>query len=246
MGDQLGPATEPEPREWGTSPGERRLSLGVSVPPEPARAALPQHYGLALLELLVVDPQYVFVSWEIPPAQLEQARSALGDAGFKQRQLELQLQDGDGVVLASQQLYGEDGRWFFRHDLAGRLVRAELGYRSESRFHSLNAAGPVQLPRNFMIEPAQYDELRVHYGTGPTGELVLVGASSHADEPWPELSLPAPAAADLAGGSPDQPGDSISGMPSSGGLGAPGSSAADRGLLTGAPDAGAPQGAGEK
>jgi hypothetical protein len=246
MGEQLGPTGEMEPREWGLSSGGRRLNLGVSVAPAPARAALPQSYGVALLELLVVDPHFVFISWEIPEAQLAQARSALGEAGFGQRQLELRLRDLAGAVLLSQQLYGEIGRWFFRHDFAGQMVRAELGFSSGGQFHSLNAAGPLQLPRDYMIEPEQYNELRVHYRLGPDGGLELTEASSHAGEPWPALSLPAPVF-DPAGGGPDRSAVVFSGMPSSTGLGFSSSAAADKNIEDGGlPVPGDPESAGEK
>jgi len=218
-GAQPGSTAEPGPREWGTSPGEHRLSLGVNVPPEPAGASLPQSYGLALLELLVVDPHYLFVSWEIPSAQLAQARAALGEAGYPQRQLELRLQDAAGAVLMGQRLYGEQGRWFIRHDLAGRLVRAELGFHGGLQFHSLNVTGPLQLPRNYIIEPAEYSELHVQYGSGPAGELRLAGTSSRPDLPWPELSLPAPVLAELTDAARERLDRLSSGMPTSPGLG---------------------------
>jgi hypothetical protein len=226
MGNQRETTSELQPREWGTSPGRRRLSLGVGLAPEPARAELPSAYGVPLLELLIVDPYFLFVSWEIPPSQLEQAAAELGAPGFEARQLELRVLAGaDGEVLARQRLYGETGRWFLRHGLAGRAIFALLGFNAGGRYCELNRTGVIQVPRDFMIEPAEYDELHVRYGSKPDGALVLEGLSRKSGASWPELDLPAPSLAELV----DIEDLSVSGgaMPSSPGAGMPTSPAPD-------------------
>lgn len=198
MGNQRESASELQRREWGTSPGRRRLSLGVGLAPEPARAELPSAYGLPLLELLVVDPYYLFVSWEIPPDQLERAAAQLGADRFGARRLELRLvAGGGGEILARQSLYGEVGRWFFRHGLTGRLVDAVLGYCAGAEFCELNRTGPVSLPRDFIIEPEHYEELHVRYGNGADGALALEGITRESGAPWPEVQLPVPSLAEL-------------------------------------------------
>jgi hypothetical protein len=188
---------------------------------------LPAAYDVPLLELLIVDPYYLFVSWEIPPAQLEQARAALGDKGFNRRQLELRLRGADGAgVLSRQALYGEIGRWFVRHDLTGRAITAELGFCADEQYYALNQAGPVDLPRDFIIEPEQFDELEVRYGSGSGGELVLEGLRRKENEPWPDVQLPAPRISELidleeaaAGAGGAMPSSPAAGLPASPGLG---------------------------
>jgi hypothetical protein len=161
---------------------------------------LPDRYGIPLFELLIVDTSYLFVSWEITPEQLAQAQSAMGDEAFAQRRLLLRIA-GEALPAEPQltiELFGEQGRWFIEHGLTGRCIVAELGYDTAGAFYLLQATGPLSLPRDFVIEPASYDELRVRYGRGETGELTLLGIESHEDTSWPAVSLPGPRAADLA------------------------------------------------
>lgn len=188
-------------RGWVTSPGTaRELKLGVSPAPPPARAALPERYGIPLFELLIVDTSYLFVSWEITPTQLTQVQSAMGDEAFAGRRLLLRIADETQPTepLLRRELFGEQGRWFIQHGLTGRSIVAELGFDAAGAFHRLQATGPLSLPRNFVIEPTGYDELRVRYGRGKTGELTLLGIDSHMDADWPAVSLPGPRASDLA------------------------------------------------
>jgi hypothetical protein len=188
-------------RGWATShDGGRELKLGVSPAPPPAREALPDRYGIPLFELLIVDTSYLFVSWEITPEQLAQAQSTMGEEAFAQRRLLLRIADEAQPTepLLVSELFGEQGRWFIQHGLAGRRIIAELGYDAAGAFHRLQSTGPLSLPRDFVIEPTGYDELRVRYGRGETGELTLLGIESHEDRGWPAVSLPGPRAADLA------------------------------------------------
>jgi len=180
-------------RDWVTSPGgARELKLGVSPAPPPAREALPDRYSIPLFELLIVDTSYLFVSWEITPGQLAQLQSSMGEGAFAQRRLLLRIaaEALPAEPLLTNELFGEQGRWFIQHGLAGRRIVAELGYEAIGAFHCLQATGSLSLPRNFVIEPSCYDELRVRYGRGKTGELTLLGIESHEDESWPAVSLP--------------------------------------------------------
>jgi hypothetical protein len=221
--------TEPDAKspfyDRGTSSGAHKLDLGIRRPPESARAALPQAYGIALLELLIVDPEYVFVSWEITAEQLDQTRENLGIRDFEQRRLIIRLRnaDNDGEILTEQELYGETGRWFIRHNLAGRRVTAELGFRPAQGFIRLSAAGPVELPRDFVVEPRQFEELHVQYGMGPTGELVIEGVRKREQDAWPEINLPLPSTTELAVQHGSGVQEASRGMPSSAEFGWPGS-----------------------
>lgn len=231
MVNRLESASEIPPFERGTSPGVLHVELGIGRAPEPVTAALPESYGLPLLELLIVDTEFAFVSWEITSDQLERARTELGATGFEQRQLVLRVRSANASdrIWAEQELYGERGRWFFRHQSAGMRVIAELGFRREDSFMQLQAAGPVELPRDTVIEPDQYDELHVRYGVGTTGEIMIESTNRLVQAHWPEVNLPQPApyelaaqrhpaAADSRRGLPSSPGPGLSGSPWSGGI----------------------------
>src|SRR5438105_1084051 len=66
-----------------------------------SRAELPQRYGIPLLELLVVDPQFIFISWEITQEQLDASRVALRE-DFARRRLQVVLSEAQsGAELAT-------------------------------------------------------------------------------------------------------------------------------------------------
>ena len=208
--------------------GRAHYELGISHAPQHSSQELPGHYNIPLFELLVVDPDYLFVSWEIPEDQLNQARESLGELSQRRLQVRLRAVDDGGRIHQSQELYGERGRWFFQHVLAGRWVTGELGFTCGGRFYLLNSAGPVCIPRNFTVEPGAFDELTVVYTTGATGELRISGIKRDADAPWPDKLPPGESYPQSARpgphphapvGTPDETG----GLPSSPGPGLPSS-----------------------
>ena len=171
--------------------GRAKLDLGVNFTPEPVRDALPELYGIPLLNLMVVDTEFVFISWEITSQQMTEARNAFGTEMFGSRKLMIRLHsaDDDARPSTNHELYGETGRWFIRHELAGHEVYAELGFNCGERFFKLIATGNVPLPRNFIIEPEQYEEMHVEYGTGATGNLQLKSVTINPRDDWADPFL---------------------------------------------------------
>lgn len=154
-----------------------RLAPGPGGPPPFTAQELPARYGMALFELLVVDPDFAFVSWEITDAQLEQARLDLGAELFEQRRLLLRfvLEQQPDVLLASRELYGDTGRWFVELSQPDTWLRAELGFVAGSRWHLLASAGPVLMPRTEPVD-GDFIELQVEYGMAPDGQLTLTSS----------------------------------------------------------------------
>lgn len=151
-----------------------RLSPGPGGPPPFVAAELPSSYGHEQFELLLVDPEFIFICWELTPAALDEARVKLGPAAWELRHLELRIYStGPGSTLLSRrELYGEQGRWFIRFSQPGELIRAELGFAVEGHFHSLLGAGPLCLPRTEPVD-GEYIELLVSYGSAPDGQLTI-------------------------------------------------------------------------
>ena len=221
---RLEPTSDPHRYLLATSHlGEHVLDLAVAAPPREAVLALPERYGIPLFELLAVDTRYVFLSWEITAEQVAQARMSLGGKTFDTRKLKVLLrrENRQGEVLGSSELFGEVGRWFLRIDHPGAVVLAELAYVSGQESFSLNNAGPLSIPREDMVEPEGYDELKVAYGRGRHGRLILLGIERRRAQ-WPSLTLPAPTAREYAPAQlPAAPGyGSMAGQaaPQSGGL----------------------------
>ncbi|MDQ3022914.1 MAG: DUF4912 domain-containing protein, partial [bacterium] len=150
------------------------------------RAGLPERYGVALLELLIVDPYFIFISWEITTGQLEGAHVQFG-AGFERRRLRVLLFDADsGSLLTARELFGDVGRWFIELNQPGRWLRAELQFQVDSSVMSLNTTGDVFLPRDEPVEPQQWDELFVTYSRSEKGEL-RINAMEREQPGWPQI-----------------------------------------------------------
>ncbi len=199
MTHKLEPTSDVHRRMHATSfMGDHMLEIGVSQPPVEAGYVLPEQYGVPLFELLVVDTDYVFVSWELPRQQLDQARDLLGESAFRNRRLKLRFHDAhdSGTVLIERELYGDIGRWFVRISQPGAAIMAQIGYAHGDTFHVFNTAGPLHIPRISLIEPASFEELEVAYGFGAHGRLMLLGTNTRVDLPWPGTLLPAPDAAE--------------------------------------------------
>lgn len=192
----LGPL--PGSADFGPSGSHIALSEG-RLPEVPASNLprgynLPERYGMPLLELLVVDPEFIFVSWEITDDQLTAARARFGKEGFQRRRLRIELFDTGGSApepLAARELYGEVGRWFIQLGRPDVWLRAELKFIYGGESLLLGQAGSVFVPREEPVEPTDYLELRVRYGRGSTGELTLEGFEEAATG-WPSVTLGGP------------------------------------------------------
>lgn len=201
MTHKLEPTSDVHRRMHATSfMGDHMLEIGVSQPPVEAGYVLPEQYNMPLFELLVVDTDFVFISWELPQQQLDLARDLLGEHAFRNRRLKLRFHEAhaDSPVLLERELYGDIGRWFVRISQPGAAIVAQIGFAHGETFHVFNSAGPVHIPRVELIEPASFEELEVSYGFGAHGRLMLLGTNTRVDLPWPETLLPAPDAAEYA------------------------------------------------
>jgi hypothetical protein len=167
-----------------------------SQPPAPqvvaSKAHLPERYGVPLLELLVVDPYFVFISWEITEQQLDQARSMFG-AEFNNRRLRVRLSNAEtGGELSSRELYGDIGRWFIQLNVPGVWLRAELQYLAGGDSMELNSAGPVFVPRDAPVEPECWEELFVNYSRSEKDELRIESIEREGSAAWPKITLEPP------------------------------------------------------
>jgi len=183
-------------RSHATSyPGEQRLELGVGSPPLEVQESLPERYNMPLLELLVVDTHYVFISWEVTQQQLAEAAAAFGPETFAKRELVVRFEHAEPPqeIVTKCELFGEAGRWFVELAHPGASIVAVLGFEAGGRFFQLKTAGPIAMPRDQAVEPQEFEELRVAYGLGGRGELVILGLRHRPDAPWPDITLPAEA-----------------------------------------------------
>jgi len=165
-----------------------------SQPPAPLRLGrhqgLPDRYNVPLLELLVVDPQFIFISWEITEGQLAEARTRFG-SDYDSRRLQVVIRHPeDASVLAERELYGEIGRWFIQLDHPGVWILAELRFVTSGAVLPLLTAGPVFVPRDTPVEPEHWEELFVRYMRGEKGVLRIEALQPEEAPNWPRIGLP--------------------------------------------------------
>jgi Domain of unknown function (DUF4912) len=129
---------------------------------------------MALFEFVVVDPGWVFLSWEITAEQREAARRAYGDEWYEARRLNVLFQNaGDSTTISRAALYGDAGRWFEHLNAPGALVVARLGFECRGARYELSTAGPLQIPRLRPIEPHRFTEMQVAYAVDISGRLSI-------------------------------------------------------------------------
>jgi len=160
----------------------------------PKAGRLPERYNIPLFELLVVDSEYVFLSWEITNEQLGQARQTMGNTDFAMRWLIVRFTalENQPRHIRDYALYGDIGRWFVRLQSPGAKVSGELAFRCRNKYYRLAKTGPVYLPRIHAVEPKSYQEMHVRYVSGPLAELRIEKYERLEPARRPDVSIPLP------------------------------------------------------
>lgn len=193
MSPRLEPTSDSQRKGHPTSyNGELELELGIGSPPAVVSDHLPEVYGRPLFEVLLVDPRYLFISWEVTTGQMQELQARLPSEQYQARKLvvKFMLDGPNGETVNVSELYGEAGRWFIELGRPGANIYASLGYEAGAKYYEFNCAGPLAIPRDTPVEPTEYQELRVAYGLGQHGELVLLGLRHKSAASWPDITLP--------------------------------------------------------
>jgi hypothetical protein len=162
---------------------------------------IPWSYGYDRVTGMAVDPEQLFVYWEVTDDSIEKARANLG-AGGKNAWLNLRIYDTtdrifDGTNAHSyfdHRVQRGDRHWFFKIDKPSSSAFVDIGLRSnEGYFTKIVRSGRVEFPRR---EPAPWGEpewLSVrsfagpveHAGRGPHVRRQAPGIPSGAVPPQP-------------------------------------------------------------
>jgi len=197
-----------------SSPGKRRQA----AVPERQRpewsaveaASVPFGYGVDRIRAMPVDPECLFVYWEVTDKAIDRSREELG-AGGPSASLVVRVYDTTGRIFDGTNAHGwfdqevarENRQWFFRIDRPGSVAIVELGLRSEDgSFAPLARSGRVEFPRRGPMTQAspRWLTVRVHEGRpqapaesspppGSPGPDRIAGGAGHAEvgagaEPW--------------------------------------------------------------
>jgi hypothetical protein len=156
------PADEPAPPAGSVPPTYEAPPAGSAPapgPPGPAPEAappgLPQAYGTDRLVILVRDPYWVFLWWELTDSTLAHGRRVIAsDAQLVLRLYDITAVDWDGGNHHTQfdiEVWDATGNWYVDLGRPGSSFVAELGLRArDGRFLALLRSNFVTLPRDGM------------------------------------------------------------------------------------------------
>jgi Domain of unknown function (DUF4912) len=125
--------------------------LPRDLPPrlfEEERFLFPESYGVNRIRLLVKDPEWLFVHWDVDPGSVESLRKSLGERAMALSRMTLRVVDptngGSSDILLPPGARG----WYIRADVARRSYKAELGVTLPSgEFRRLAESNLVVTPR---------------------------------------------------------------------------------------------------
>ncbi|HET7292146.1 MAG TPA: DUF4912 domain-containing protein [Vicinamibacteria bacterium] len=116
---------------------------------EEERFVFPESYGVTRIRLLVKDPEWIFVHWDVDPKTLADLRAELGERTMALTRLTLRVKDAEHGGGQTILLPPGSRSWYVRADpKAPRAYRAELGVTLPSGgFRALAESNTVVPPR---------------------------------------------------------------------------------------------------
>ncbi len=151
------PDAEPDPA------AKAKLAIGPGAAAREKPAQVPWSYGADRITASAVDPDRLFVYWEVTDPAIERARAALG-AGGPGAWLDVRVYDASGLIFdgTNARSYFDHAvdrstrQWFFHIGKPTSTAFVELGMRSaEGFFAKIVRSGRVDFPRR---EPAPFTE----------------------------------------------------------------------------------------
>lgn len=147
-----GDSPAPVPAESG--PGSR-YALGQTPPRERFRGAddlgeLPEAYGTQRLLLTARDPHWLYASWDLTRAQVQQYNRASAEGHLILRIFSNAIGD---KVLSEVHVHPESRNWFVHVPESGARYAAELGYRDgQGRWHTVSKSKATVTPPDSLAE----------------------------------------------------------------------------------------------
>lgn len=141
---------------------------------EEAQAHIPWSYGQDKVTALPVDPDRLFVYWEVTETAVERARGGLGTAG-KDAWLSLRIYDVTGRLFDGNNAHsyfdqgvGNDVRqWFFQINRPTSQAIVEIGLKSsEGYFVKIARSGRLEFPRKEPVSWSDPEWMTVQVSTG--------------------------------------------------------------------------------
>ena len=139
---------------------------------------IPWGYGRDRITAMVVDPNRLYVYWELTDPSIDKARQGLGPAG-KDAWLSLRIYDTTGRIFDGTNAHGyfdikvdrSDRHWFIHIGKPASTHLIEIGLKSlEGFFVRIARSGRADFPRFEPSSDGTVDWLSVRSATGPVGD----------------------------------------------------------------------------
>jgi hypothetical protein len=172
-------------------PGDlaHKFDLGRPAEQPPRAEHIPWGYGQDRVTAMVVDPDRLYVYWEVTDEGIERARGGLGPGG-PDAWLNLRIYDVTGRIFDGTNAHGyfdqkverTDRQWFFTIGKPGSTACVELGMKSfEGYFVRIARSGRADFPRKEPAPPGDAQWLTVRTTTGDVGPPGTGGPFSRGD-----------------------------------------------------------------
>jgi hypothetical protein len=179
--------------------GPRKFDLGPMIIEHDLPRDIPWGYGQDRVTAMAVDPEQLYVYWEVTDEALARAREGLG-AGGGDAWLNLRIYDVTNRIFDGTNAHHyfdhsvarTDRQWFFFIGRASSTVIAEVGLKSkEGYFVRVARSGRADFPRRDMASPGRVEWLTVRSDRGAVGEpavedrampAVMSGGMGHAGQ----------------------------------------------------------------
>jgi hypothetical protein len=199
---------EPPVTNGAVAPFPSKFDLGPDAEIAPMPENIPWGYGTDRVTAMAVDPDRLYVYWEITEEALAAARAGLGRAG-EEAWLNVRVYDISGRLFDGtnahsyfdHRLERHDRQWFFDIRRPSSSACAEVGVRSEEGyFVKIARSGRVDFPRREPAPGGAVEWLSVRAG----GEVGTPATSAAGDAPAASVagSTPGDESAGPAIGSP--------------------------------------------
>jgi hypothetical protein len=166
-------------------PADRPHKFDLGRPTEAMAEAerIPWGYGQDRVTTMVVDPDRLYVYWEVTDEAIERARAGLGPGG-RDAWLNLRVYDVTNRIFDGTNAHGyldqsvsrTDRQWFFFLGKPTSTAIVELGLKSqEGYFVRIARSGRADFPRAEPVSPGGVEWLTVQARTGEVGEPAADG-----------------------------------------------------------------------
>jgi uncharacterized protein len=197
--------------ENGMASFPSKFDLGPAVDAAPMPQHIPWGYGYDRVTAMVIDPERLFVYWEVTDDAVEAARAGLGAAGAN-AWLNLRVYDISGRLFDGTNAHSyfdhrierHDRQWFFAINKPTSSACVEVGLKSEEGyFAKVVRSGRAEFPRREPMPGGAVEWLTVR----ATGEIQ---GHHHGGAPGNGTEAGGQAAAGAPGGGPGPGGETPS------------------------------------